>query len=77
MTIILVYLAFLGSPMVEDNYMCNKLESSTITRDKSIIFETGNINSSVVVLSTKSVILGNFSNCTYLTMPTQEVSECF
>ena len=60
-TIILVYLAFPGSTMVEDNYIRNKLESITITNGNSIIFDTGNINSCVVVSSTKSVILGNFS----------------
>ena len=46
--------------MVKDDYMRNKLESITIKRVNSIIFDTGNINICVVVLSTKSVILGNF-----------------
>ena len=41
--------------MVKDDYMRNKLETITI------IFDTGNINSCGVVLSTKFVILGNFS----------------
>ena len=44
--------------MVEDNYIYNKLESITITSGNSIIFDRGNINSSVDVSSTKSVILG-------------------
>ena len=45
--------------MVEGDYMRNKLESITITSDNSIIFDTENINSCVVVSSTKYVILGN------------------
>ena len=41
-TIILIHLVFWGSTMVKDNYMLNKLESITITRD--IILNTGYIN---------------------------------
>ena len=50
-----------GSTMVEDNYIHNKLESITITSGNSLTFETGNINSCVIVSSTKYVILGKFS----------------
>ena len=59
-TIALVYLAFWGSTMVKDDYMRNKLELITIISGNSIIFDTGNINSCVVISSTKAVILGNF-----------------
>merc|ERR1711884_86681 len=57
-TAILIYLTFGGSTMVKDNYMLNKLESITITRG----IDTGYINSSVVVLSTRSVILEDLIN---------------
>ena len=64
--------------MVEGDYMRNKLELITITSGNSIIFDTENINSCVVVSSTKYVILGNFPRLhLFNNTHTQEVSECF